>query len=137
MDSLLSQTTSEVDASFVPKIPGTIKTMGDWATVTVNVTGTLSWLSPAVEDAIEICPLYVPCANPGATLTESVAVVLLPFGATDSQVPPEVVLAEAVKLNTVPVLETERFWGGIGPGAPCWYKNESVPGDTASEELAL
>jgi hypothetical protein len=69
------------------------------------------------------------------TETLSVALVVPLGGATASQFPPEVVLAEAVKLSVPAVLATERDCAtGFVP--PVWPLKLSDPGPTESDGWA-
>lgn len=88
---------------------------------TLIVTGTLSGLLTAPAEAIAIEPLYAPGANPAAfTETVRAAPVVPLAGLTDSQLPPLVVAAAAVKDNAEPVelAMVSICEGGWLP--PCW-----------------
>jgi len=89
------------------------------AVETVSVTETVCGLLEAPVELIVTFPKYVPVPSP-AVLTEMLryAGVVPALGLTDSQLPPEVVVAEALKARAVPLLPTATFWtpGAAPPG---------------------
>lgn len=98
------------------------------AAVTVKVTETVSGLFAAPADVIVIVPLYTAGARPaGFTLTVRLAGVVPPPGATESQLPPFVVDAAAVKVRAEPLLPTAIV---LVPGGvpPCWNANDNDAG---------
>jgi hypothetical protein len=80
------------------------------ALVTVSVTKIDCGLLEAPVELIVTFPEYAPAVSPaGLTETLSLAGVVPLFGVTTSQLPPEVVVAEALKVRAVPLLPTETF----------------------------
>lgn len=88
------------------------------AALTVKVTGMVCPLLEACAEVKVMMPLYTPAVSPAVfTDTVKVAGVFAPLGATESQLPPEVVLAAAVKaMLAPPEAEILVVWlGGVVP----------------------
>jgi hypothetical protein len=84
--------------------------MGAPAPLTFSVTAMDCGLLPAPEGVMVMAPLYVPDPSPaGETETMSVAGVDPLVGVTESQFPPDDVVAAAVKLNAALELVMLRF----------------------------
>ena len=90
------------------------------ALVTANVTEIDCGLLEAPVELIETLPKYVPVPSPAglAEMLRIVGVVPL-FGVTTSQLPPEVGVAEALRVRAVPLLPTETFCPP-GTAPPVW-----------------
>jgi hypothetical protein len=88
--------------------------------VTASVTEIDCGLLEAPVELIVMFPKYVPVPSP-AGLTEMlrIAGVVPLVGVANSQLPPELVVADALKVRAVPLLPTETF---CPPGAapPGW-----------------
>ena len=90
------------------------------ALVSVRVTEMDCGLLEAPVEVIVMLPDYLPVPSPdGLTEILRLAGVVPLLGPTDSQLPPPVVFAEALKVRAVPLLPTDTF---CPPGAapPGW-----------------
>ena len=101
------------------------------ATPTTRDTGIFSGVLVAPAETTVIRPLYVPGARPPPLAsTLRLAGVVAPEGVTESQDPPEVVLALAVKLTAPPELVMATLIGaGAVPPLVCVKASEN--GDAA------
>jgi hypothetical protein len=80
------------------------------ALVTVSPTKIDCGLLAAPVELIVMFPEYVPAVSPtGLTEMLRFAGVVPPFGVTSSQLPPEVVVADVLKVMAVPLLATDTF----------------------------
>jgi hypothetical protein len=104
----------------------------DRLTPTTKVTEILSGLLETSAETTLICPLYVPGVKPPPfAWTLRVAGVVPPEGVTDSQPPPDDVVAVAVKVAVPPELVVREMLTGAGGAPPVAWVKESVPGEAA------
>jgi hypothetical protein len=77
----------------------------------MSIATEIDWeLSGTPGELIVMLPVYVPVPSPtGLTETLRFAGVVPVFGATESQLPPDVVVAEALKLKAIPLLPKDKL----------------------------